>query len=225
MNHPVLSQSDLPAWQRSASDEWVNALTHAFGFVLAVAGALVMAGSVMSHGDGWLIAGCGVYLISLVAVYAMSTLSHSVSSAKWKSWFRRLDQGCIYLLIVGTYTPFSLAYLQGGWSLFLGAMWCIAILGFAAKVFFAHQVDTASVVSYIVLGWMSVIAAPAFLQSMPAGALGAMLGGGVCYTAGTFFLVYDTHVRHFHALWHLCVIAGSACHFLGILVFVVGSGR
>lgn len=223
MDHPVHLQRDLPAWQRSADDELVNAATHAFGLVLAVVGALVMAHGILEHGDAGRSLGCGVYLASLVAVYAMSTLSHSATSPRWKSLFRRLDQGFIYLLIVATYTPFSLAYLQDvRWWLLLGAMWCVAILGFAAKVFFAHRVEAVSVASYILLGWMPVIAAPALLHSVPSGALWSMLVGGICYTAGTLFLVYDERVRHFHALWHLCVIAGSACHFLGILVFVVG---
>lgn len=222
MNDQAL-QRDLPAWNRSATDELVNAATHAIGLVLAIVGALVMAQGVLMNDDAWRGLGCGVYLASLVAVYAMSTLSHSATSPRWKSLFRRLDQGFIYVLIVATYTPFSLAYLHDvRWWLLLGAMWLVAILGFAAKVFFAHRVEAVSLASYILLGWMPVLAAPALLQWVPAGALWSMLGGGICYTAGTLFLVYDERVRHFHALWHLCVIAGSACHFLGILVFVVG---
>jgi len=223
MSQNVDLQGNLSAWQRSAADELVNAATHAFGLVLAVVGALVMADAVFAPGNIGLRIGCGVYLASLVAVYAMSTLSHSVTSPHWKSLFRRLDQGFIYLLIVATYTPFSLAYLHNGWwRLLLGAMWCVAILGFAGKVFFAHRVEAVSIISYIALGWMPAVAAPALWHSVPPGALWSMLGGGICYTAGTLFLVYDERVRHFHALWHLCVIAGSACHFLGILLFVAG---
>jgi len=215
---------EFPAWRRSAADELVNAATHALGLVLAIVGALVMADGVLAAGDAWLSIGCGVYLASLVTVYAMSTLSHCAMPRRWKSLFRRLDQGFIYLLIVATYTPFSLAYLRDGWWwLLLAAMWCVALAGFAAKVFFAHRVEVVSVVSYLVLGWMPMLAVPALLQSIPAGALWSMLAGGVCYTAGTLFLAFDERVRHFHAVWHLCVIAGSACHFLGILVFVVGA--
>jgi hemolysin III len=187
-----------------------------------VIGALVMAGSVAADGDAWRIVGCGVYLASLVTVYAMSTLSHTVRSPSWKLLFRRLDQGFIYLLIAATYTPFSLAYLRGGvWWALLAAMWGVALVGFVAKVFFAHRVEAVSVASYIVLGWMPIVAAQTMIRVMPIGALWWGLAGGVCYTVGTLFLVNDERVRHFHAVWHLCVIAGSACHFLGILIFVV----
>lgn len=218
------TMSQYAPWQRSASDELVNAVTHGLGFVLAAIGALFMAASVIAQGDAWVVAGCVVYLASLMAVYAMSTLSHSARSIRWKLLFRRLDQGFIYLLIAATYTPFSLAYLRSGlWWLLLGAMWTVAIAGFIAKVFFAHRVHAVSIASYMLLGWMPMIAAPALLQSVPMGALWWMLWGGLCYTVGTLFLVYDGHVRHFHAVWHLCVIAGSACHFLGILMFVVGA--
>jgi hemolysin III len=151
----------------------------------------------------------------------MSTLSHTARSPRWKSLFRRLDQGFIYLLIVATFTPFSLAYLRSGvgWAL-LAAMWAVALVGFAAKVFFAHRVEAVSVVSYVVLGWMPVLAAPAMIHVIPLGAFLWCLGGGLCYTLGTLFLINDERVRHFHAVWHVCVIAGSVCHFLGILMFV-----
>lgn len=212
---------ELPAKQRSLTDERLNAATHGFGLALAVVGALVMAGWVAADGDAWRIVGCSVYLASLVTVYAMSTLSHTATSPRWKSLFRRLDQGFIYLLIAATYTPFSLAYLRSGlWWALLGAMWSVALFGFIAKVFFAHRVEAVSVASYILLGWMPIVAAPALMRLMPMGAFWWMVGGGLCYTVGTLFLMNDGRVRHFHALWHLCVIAGSVCHFLGILIFV-----
>jgi hemolysin III len=214
--------SESPAWQRSAADELVNAATHALGFVLAVVGALVMLSGVRIQGDPLVAVGCGVYLASLLAVYAMSTLSHSAASPRWKSLFRRLDQGFIYLLIVATYTPLSIAYLHGGfWWTILTLMWVAALAGFVAKVFFAHRVEAASVVSYLALGWMPVLGLTELVRTMPAAALWSMFLGGLCYTVGTLFLMYDQRVRHFHAAWHLCVIAGSTCHFVGILLFVV----
>ena len=225
MNQSANAIDGCATWQRSPADELVNAATHALGLVLAIVGALGMAGGVAGSGDAWLVAGCSVYLASLVAVYAMSTLSHSCRSMRWKILVRRLDQGFIYLLIAATYTPFSLAYLRDGvWWVLLGAMWVVALFGFVAKVFFAHRVEAVSIASYVVLGWMPIIAAPALVQTVPMGAFWCMLLGGVCYTAGTLFLMNDHRVRHFHAIWHLCVIAGSACHFLGILMFVVGAG-
>lgn len=212
-------------WQRLSKEELVNAVTHGIGLVLSMFGALVMAWSVWVHGDVWRMLGCGVYLASLVAVYAMSTLSHSVTSPRWRSSFRSLDQGFIYLLIAATYTPFALTYLRTGlWWVLLGAIWAVALWGFLSKVVFGHRVESVSIWSYVLLGWMPIVAAPAILEIVPIAAFWWSLLGGVCYSIGTVFLVCDRKVPHFHAVWHLFVMAGSACHFLVILVFVAGAG-
>jgi len=223
MNRQVSEPIETFPWQRTTADERVNAITHGVGFVLAVIGALVMAYLMFKRGDVWIEAGCAIYLASLVCVYAMSTLSHGDWPARQKSMFRRLDQAFIYLLIAGTYTPFSLAYLRSGWWwALLGMIWLVAIVGFVSKLLFAHRVEAVSLISYVMLGWMPILAAPALMTTLPFGAFAWMLIGGACYTVGTLFLRYDERVRHFHAAWHLCVIAGSTCHFLGILFFVVG---
>ncbi len=222
MGAEAFVEPDLPVWHRSVSDQRLNTATHAAGLVLAVVGALVMATAAVGRGDPWRLVGCGLYLLSLVAVYAMSTLSHAVPLA-WKPLFRRLDQAFIYLLIAATYTPFSLAYLRGfWWWVLLAAIWNVALAGFVAKLFFSHRVEVVSIASYVLLGWMPIVAAPALSHTLPFGAFAWMLLGGACYTIGTLFLHYDTHIRHFHAVWHVLVIAGSTCHFLGILLFVVG---
>ncbi|MEX2316725.1 MAG: hemolysin III family protein [Pirellulales bacterium] len=223
MNRVAQLNVESSTWQRSAADERLNAATHGLGLLLAVVGALLMAVSVLERRDTWRAIGCGVYLASLITVYAMSTLSHSAKSPRWKSLFRRLDQAFIYLLIAATYTPFSLAYLRSaGWWALLGAIWTVAVVGFVSKLFFAHRIEAVSIASYVLLGWMPIVAAPSLMQTLPLGAFVWMLLGGACYTIGTLFLHYDERVRHFHAVWHVCVIAGSACHFLGILIFVVG---
>lgn len=223
--HKFYPLREYSAWQRSATDEIVNAATHALGLFLAIVGALVMGWSVVAHGDGWRIAGCVVFAASLVAVYAASTLSHSCTSVRWKAFYRRLDQGFIYLLIVGTYTPFGLTYWRTttGWLL-LGALWTVAIAGFVAKVVLGHRVHSISLWTYVTLGWLPVIAVPAIMHSVPLSIGGWMLLGGLCYTAGTLFLMLDERVRHFHAVWHLMVIAGSVCHFLGIFASVASAG-
>ena len=209
----------------SPAEERANAITHGLGLVLSVVGAIVMAVVFHGYGDAWRVVGCSVYVASLIAVYAMSTLSHSCSTSRRRAFFRSLDQGCIYFLIAATYTPFSLAYLRTTpWWLLLGAIWAIALWGFLSKVVFAHRVDAVSIWPCIVLGWMPVVSVPALAGIVPAAAFWWMLVGGLCYSLGTIFLRYDYKVRHFHAVWHLCVIAGSACHFLGILVFVVHGG-
>ena len=203
-------------------EEVANTITHGFGFLLSLVGAIALSISAYGHGDGWRMLGCGIYGPSLVAVYAMSTLSHCCANPRGKRFFQILDQAFIYLLIAGTYTPFSLAYLRTvPWWLFLGLMWSIAIIGFFSKVLLAHRVDGVAIWIYIALGWMPVFALFRLIGVVPAPGLLWMLIGGICYTVGTLFLMHDHRGRHFHAIWHLFVIAGSTCHFVAILRFVV----
>ena len=202
-------------------EEVANTITHGLGFLLSVLGAIAMAIWVLREGDVWRVLGCMIYAPSLVTVYAMSTLSHSCSTPNLKRFFQMLDQGFIYVLITATYTPFSLAFLRTSpWWLFLAVMWTIAILGFLSKILLAHRVDAVSIWSYLVLGWMPVLAAPSLVGLVPEAGLWWMLIGGLCDTVGTFLLILGNRVRHFHALWHLFVIAGSVCHFFAILLFV-----
>ena len=223
---PLSQLAELPAvssaWRRTADEEWLNAATHGFGFCASVIGAFALMAKVIATNDRWLILGCGVYVASLVAVYAMSTLSHAATTANWKSLFRRLDQASIYLLIVGTYTPFAIAYLHGiVWWLLLAVMWTVAIVGALAKLMFAYRVEAVSLASYVLLGWTPIVALPALWYASPLGAFESVLAGGACYSIGLWFLVNDEQAPRFHAAWHLCVMAGSTCHFLGIYWFVV----
>jgi hemolysin III len=216
------SRPDFTVLRPATDEELVNAITHGIGFALAAVGALVMMTGITGQSNSRLAVGCMAYLFTLVAVYAMSTVSHTVTTPKWRMLFRQLDQAFIFLLIVGTYTPYSLAYLNGPfWNVLLAFMWAYAMVGFAAKAIFAHRIDTGSVLPYLFLGWMSIIALPAIWQLAPRAEFTLIVGGGVCYTVGTFFLLNDTKVRHFHAAWHLWVIAGSTCHFMGLLLYVV----
>src|SRR6476620_3551375 len=122
--------------------EFVNTLTHGLGAVLSVAAGLVLLPAAAATGDWWRVAGCSIFVVALIGVYIASTLSHAVSHPEYRHWFRMLDQGFIYLLIVATYTPFSLAFLRfGWWWLFLAIMWGIAAFGFISKVIFAHRVN------------------------------------------------------------------------------------
>jgi hemolysin III len=202
-----------------------NAVTHGIGLVLSIAGAIALMVCVLEQGDLWRIVGCGVYAASLVAVYAMSTLSHVATTPGPKRWFRTLDQGFIYLLIVGTYTPFALVYLRTTWWwAFLALMWSIALFGFFRKVLYAHRVDSVSIGTYLLLGWMPVVSATALGEQVAGVALWWMLIGGLCYTIGTAFLMNDTRVALFHAVWHVLVVAGSVWHFLSIFLFVAQAG-
>jgi hemolysin III len=225
MEHIAQLRQEYPAWRRSSEEEFVNAVTHGMGLLISIAGSVVMMSAVLGSRNAAMVLGCGMYLVSLMAVYAASTLSHSPTSFRARLLFRQLDQAFIYLLIAGTYTPFALAYLHGWyWNVLMVAMWAVAFSGFIAKVFFAHQVHAVPVSSYLFLGWMPIVAFPSLYFASPAGAFQAIVAGGMFYMLGTYFLLRDDKVRHYHAIWHLCVMAGSACHFLGIYVYAVGGG-
>lgn len=213
---------DFPARNRTAADEIENAATHGMGFMLATVGAYLMLERLATGTHGWLAVGCAMYLVSLLGVYSMSTMSHAATSLPRKFLYRQLDQGFIYLLIVATYTPFSIAFLHGPiWTLLLCAMWAVAIGGFVKKVFFAHHVNRVALLPPVLLGWMPIVSLPTLVQVAPAGAVNLILAGGACYTVGILFLAYDERVKHFHAVWHLSVIAGSTFHFLGIMNYVL----
>lgn len=213
--------AELPFGVYSAAEERANYLSHGLGFVLSVWGAVYLSLTAF-HQHGWERASvCVLYAASLSAVYAMSTLSHSSFDERHRALFRSLDQGFIYLLIAGSFTPLAVAYLPATvcWCI-LGSMWTIALTGFSAKVFYAHQVCAVSVWVYVILGWMPILATPWLLGAVPINGLILGLAGGFCYTGGTVFLMFDNRGRYFHAVWHLLVMAGSALHFLVILFYV-----
>jgi hemolysin III len=209
------------ALRQSFQEEVANAATHALGLILSLAAGAHLVLSA-AEGGPWLLAGCLIYAATLVALYAASTMSHLFHDSRLRHTFRRLDQGLIYLLIAGTYTPFALLFLRTGWWWLLSlTIWGLAIGGFYSKVFVAHRVERVSVGLYVLLGWLPVLAAGRVMELAPWGALRWMVLGGVCYTVGTIFLVYDTKVTYFHAVWHKFVIAGSACHFVAIQFYLV----
>jgi len=210
----------LSTYPLSSSEELVNSITHGIGLALSVIGAIVMAVTLW-RGDAWRVTGCGIYLASLITVYAMSTMMHSCQAPRWKSFFRALDQGSIYLLVAATYTPFALAYLRTSvWWILLGLIWMVALQGFFAKVLFAYRVEAPAIWPHVLIGGIPFISIPTLLGVISISALWWILVGVACYVVGLVFFVNDERVRHFHAVWHVFVIAGSMCHFMGIYVFV-----
>lgn len=202
-------------------EELANALTHGFGLLLSLVGSVVLIQIAQQYGQAWFTIGCGIYAATLVSVYAASTLSHAVTHQQWRPWFRKLDQTAIYLLIVGTYTPFALVHLiSDSWWILLTAMWVIALCGASLKMLWAHRVEQVCVIAYVLLGWMPALAAPKMLAVLTPDETFWVLAGGLCYTFGTIFLVLDRRVPYFHVLWHLLVILGSACHYYVIVAYV-----
>jgi len=204
---------------RLLHEERINTITHGMGCAIALVGAAVLMNVVSRQGSRWQIVACAIYGVALVAVYLASTLSHAFHNSRWRREFRMLDQACIFLLIAGTFTPPAVTFLHTGvgWLVLMG-MWCVALGGFAAKAFFAHRVEAVTVRLHLMLGWMPVLAIKPIVMLAPPGLLAWILAGGICYTVGTIFL-YRDHVRYFHAVWHLLVIAGSVCHFVAIWIY------
>lgn len=196
-------------------------LTHALGVVLSVAALVLMLE--VSGNDPWRLTAAAVFGSTLVLLYLASTLYHSFSGPRVKSFFQVLDHAAIYLLIAGSYTPLTLVTLRGawGWSLF-GVVWFMAVAGVLTKALMKsnreHWVSTAI---YIVMGWLAVVALGPLLRALPAGAIALILGGGVCYTGGVVFFAWEK-LRFNHAIWHLFVLAGSVCHILAVTLYVLG---
>lgn len=201
-------------------DEYANLITHGFGLVLAIgASAILMRMAIASQPLPTILA-IATYCVSLVALYAASTLSHSFHDLQWRVFFRTVDQACIYLLIVGSFTPIAVTYLwYGWWPILLTCMWILTILG-VVLVLRMRNLTPVAKVTYGILGWLPIISLKTLIETAPGPLLVWMIAGGAFYSLGTVFLAYDRRVRYFHALWHIFVIAGSVCHYVAILRFV-----
>lgn len=207
--------------ERPAREEKVNAATHAVGIGLACAAAVCLLPPCLATRDPWLIVGTCAYLVGLLGVYISSTFSHYFSDAPRRNLFRRLDQAFIYLLIVGSYTPISLAYLQQPyWNIVLAIMWALALTGFFSKLLFAHRIQQVAVWIYLLLGWLPLLLGMPWHPALPRDLLGWFFAGGFFYTAGTWFLFHDRRRWYYHAIWHLMVLAGSITHFGAIWISV-----
>jgi hemolysin III len=206
----------------SRGEEIANSTTHAVGAVLAVAGLVVLALSAIRYGTARSIVGCVVFGAALVFLYSVSTLYHSVGSgrARAKAVLRVLDHSAIFLLIAGTYTPFTLVSLRGpwGWSLF-GAVWGLALGGIALRLVLRRSPTGPFVALYLAMGWCVVVAAKPLLAALVPGGIALLAAGGVAYSAGIVFYAWRS-LPYAHAIWHGFVLAGSALHFAAVLLYV-----
>ncbi len=202
----------------NAGLESINAWTHGVGFLASLPAGIAIIVVASKYQAGMVFA-CLIYSISLASMYLFSALSHAVRSPVWRPRVRAWDQGAVYLLIAGTYTPFMWAYLEGWQRLtFLLLVWGSAGLGFYSKVVAGHRLDNMTSITYVLLGW---IPAMLLITDVTLICFSMMACGGVLYTVGTRFLQND-HVRwYFHAIWHLLVILASACHYAAIMMFPV----
>jgi hemolysin III len=198
-------------------EEVANAVTHGLGLVASMAALPLLIVLAARRGDAWAIVGASVFGASLVTVYATSTIYHSLRLGPSKELWRRLDHAAIFLLIAGTYTPFTLGALRGpwGWSLF-GIVWGVAALGIAAKVVFGPRLKMLSTVAYLAMGWLVIIAIRPLLARVGWGGVGWLLAGGVAYSLGVIFYARDEKLRFGHSVWHLFVLGGSVCHAIAV---------
>lgn len=207
----------------SQRGELANVLTHGFGAAASAAGGIALIVLAARFGDIWQLVSAIVYSLSLVLLYTASTLYHGAQSAEVKDRLEIFDHCAIFLLIAGTYTPFTLVSIRGvwGWSLF-GIVWTLAVVGIVLKLFFTQRFHLLSTLTYIAMGWLVVLAAGPMINALPPVAVWLLVAGGISYTAGTFF--YHKHtLPHAHAIWHLFVLGGSICHFAAVATQVVPS--
>ncbi|MEJ1096185.1 MULTISPECIES: hemolysin III family protein [unclassified Pseudoxanthomonas] len=197
-------------------DEIASALTHGVGAAAALAGGAVLITLAALHGDGWQLGAAIVFGVTLLLLYVASTLYHAIQHPVAKSRLKVFDHCAIYLLIAGTYTPFTLIGLRGpwGWGLF-AAIWTLAVAGVIFKLFYTGRFKLLSTLIYIAMGWLVIVAIKPLLASLDSWTLGWLLAGGIFYTLGTYFYHRES-IRYSHAIWHLFVIAGSVCHFVAV---------
>jgi len=201
--------------------EKFNAVTHVVGTVLALLGATVLVVLAAMEGDPWKVSSVAIYGVTLVSLYSISGLYHSLRGRP-KNILRELDHQSIYLLIAGSYTPFCLVTLRGpwGWSL-LGVVWGLALLGGLQELWTRSGARILSVLIYVLMGWSAAVAWVALLHALGPAGLAWLAAGGLFYTIGIVFYALDTRLAHAHGVWHLFVIAGSASHYYAILRFVL----
>lgn len=201
--------------------ELFNSITHLAGTVMAIAGtAFLILAAVDGAGGARRIAALSVYGAMLIVLYVSSTLYHSLRG-KAKQVFHVFDHCAIYLLIAGTYTPFTLVTLRGawGWTLF-AIVWTLAVAGVAKDIFLPGKYRVISVILYVVMGWLVVVAFHPLRQALPTDGILWIAAGGLIYTAGVVFYALSKRVLHMHGLWHLCVLGGSACHYVAVYRYV-----
>ena len=201
----------------SPGEEIANSISHGIALVLAIVATPILIVAALRYGTAWNMVGVSVFGASMITLYLASTLYHAIAHGRAKRFFRMMDHSAIFLLIAGTYTPFTLGVLRGpwGWTL-LGLIWFLAIIGLTMKAVFRHRFAWLSVVLYLAMGWLIVIAAPEVLHRVPLSGLIWIIAGGIAYTGGVGF--YAAHrVRYAHFAWHLFVIVGTTCHFFAVL--------
>ena len=201
--------------------EKLNTYTHLAGALLALAGSVVLIELAANSGDVWKIVSFSIYGTTLVLLYSFSTLYHNAMHGQMKAIFQKLDHNAIYLLIAGSYTPFSLVSLRGpwGWSLF-GVVWGLALLGMVQETWLKSKTRKVSLIIYVLMGWVAIIALIPLVKVLSWAGFAWVAAGGLTYTIGIIFYLNDEKFKHWHGIWHLFVLLGSALHYFAIVLYV-----
>jgi hemolysin III len=204
-------------------EEIANSVTHGVGVVFSIAALILLVVVSVRNGDAWALASGIVFGISLILLYTGSTLYHALPFPRARRVFKIIDHSAIYLLIAGSYTPFCLVTLRndGGWWMF-ALLWVFAAVGISTEGFWAYRPRWLSAVVYLLMGWMVVFMIQPVMANLDSTGLWLLVAGGLCYTLGTIFYAVK-RVPYFHMVWHLWVLAGSACHVIAVLLFVMPS--
>jgi hemolysin III len=202
------------------TNEVLNSVTHGIGFVLSIVATVFLILKGVENQNGLEIFSYAIYGLSMCALYLASTLYHSLSFTKAAGILKIIDHSSIFILIAGTYTPFSLIAIGGsfGWFIFT-AQWLIAIFGIVGKICFLDKMKKFSTLIYILMGWFGVIAIPQMAQAIGSGGIAWLIAGGVTYTIGTIFYAND-NLKFWHVIWHLFVLGGSIAMYFSVLLYV-----
>jgi hemolysin III len=205
----------------SPTEESINIASHALGFVLSVVALVLLVVHASQHGNAWHIVSFSIFGASLVTLYAASTIYHSAKNPVLRSRLRIVDHATIYILIAGTYTPFTLVTLGGfaGWTIF-GVSWGMAVIGIVLKIFFTGRYDLISTLMYVFMGWIIVFAIEPLIHNLSSDGLFWLVAGGVSYTLGAV-LYSIKKIRFNHAIFHVFVLIGSVCHFISVYFYVL----
>lgn len=199
-------------------EELANTMTHGLGALASIAGGAALVSLAVRSADPWQLTGIVIYSATLIMLYSASTLYHLVRHEARKARLRVLDHCAIYLLIAGTYTPFMLGALRGGWGLtLLAAVWVMAVLGVVYKLFLLGRFPRLSTAMYLAMGWLAVLTLPGLLRELPLQTVLWLVAGGLAYTVGTIFF-HSRRIPYAHAIWHGFVLLGSICHFVAIVL-------
>ena len=207
---------------QTRGEEVANSLSHGMALLAATAAVPILVISSARHGTATNIAATSVFAATMLLVYAASALYHAIPHTGPKRLFRKLDQGAIFLFIAGSYTPFALGPLEGpwGWTLF-GLVWSLAAVGVTLKSLDRMAHPLLSTGLYLAMGWLVVIAVKPLLTHVAMPGVVLLAAGGIAYTVGVVFFTLDSRLRYAHFVWHLFVVAGTACHYFAVLDYSI----